>query len=87
MVPVESTIENDGDYRSVLAQLSEETKKLQKLRDLHALKIANRSQRQDLDEIKAKVAHSNIQLMELMLKVENLTGEIVRRRCELNFPT
>lgn len=87
MVPLESTIENDGNYRSALAQLSEETKKLQKLRDLHALKAATRSHREDLEAIKVKVAHSQSELMELMLKVENLTGEIVRRRSQLDFPT
>lgn len=86
MVPLESTLENDGAYRTALEQLSEEAKKLQQLRELHAVKMANRSQRHDLDEIKARVARTQSELLELMLKVENLTGEIVRRRGELNFP-
>ena len=87
MVPLESTLENDGDYRSALKQLAEETKKLQKLRELRAMKAANRSQREDLEEIKARVARTQSELLELMLKVENLTGEIIRRRCKLDFPT
>ena len=86
MVPLESTIENDGDYRTALEQLAQATKKLQKLRDIHALKAASQCQREDLDEIKARVAQTQHELMQLMIKVENLTGEIVRRRSELNLP-
>jgi len=86
MAPLESTLESDEDYRSALEQLSKETKKLQNLRDLHTLKAANQCQREDLNRLKAQVAQTQHELMQLMLKVENLTGEIVRRRSGLNFP-
>jgi hypothetical protein len=83
---MEMTLNDDGDYRSALEKLSEETKKLQKLRELHALKLANRCHRKDLDEIKAKVHQTQSELLELSLKVENFTGKIIERRCKLNFP-
>jgi hypothetical protein len=87
MVPLKPTLNAEEDYRSTLDQLSEGSKKLKKLRELHALKLANRCHRQELDQIKAQVKRTQDELMELMLKAENFTGEIIEPRCKLNFPT
>ena len=80
------TLNNDGDYNSALEKLSEETQKLRKLREGLAQKLENRSEQKDLGEIAAEVERTQGELLALMVKVENFAGEVIERRCKLNFP-
>lgn len=61
-----------GDYRSALRELSEEFQKLRQLRELYALKVANRCQRKEVESIKAQVKRTHSELLQLMLEVEHL---------------
>lgn len=85
MTAAKETDPNDNwDYRSALDKLSEESEKLRNLRELHALKVANKCQRRDLAEIKAQVKQAQNELLRLTLEVENFTGQAITRRCKVN---
>jgi hypothetical protein len=81
------TLSNDGDFNSALDKLSAETQKLRKLRELLAQKLANYSEQKDLSEIAAQAKRTQGELLELMTRVENFAGEVIERRCNLNFPS
>jgi hypothetical protein len=76
-----------GDYRSALRELSEECQKLRQLRELYALKVANRCRRKEVEGIKAQVKRTHSELLQLMLEVEHFTGEIISHRCRARLRT
>ena len=65
----------DVGYHSAVQQLSKETQKLRSLRELHALKVANQSLKEEVERVKARVEQSQREVMELLLRVERFTGD------------
>src|SRR4051812_17991197 len=48
----------EGYYRSAVEKLSGEVRRLRALRELHSLRVANRSLQQDIDQVRARIEES-----------------------------
>jgi len=67
----------DAELTELLLQLKKEREKLHSLKELHALKLTNNSNREDLEAIISQVQQVQGETIRLTLKVEDLTGQVL----------
>ena len=74
----------DREISQMLIQLKEERAKLRSLKELHALKLKNNSNRAELDAIISQVQQVQGETIRLTLKIEEFTGQVLNLESEIN---